>query len=62
MIIIILLYNNNMPIHKTKLEFDPFHIDPEVLQKMDDHNKREKALRDKYLKMQLKLKKRAKII
>ena len=57
MIIIILLYDNNMPIHKTQLEFDPFHIDPEVLQKMDHHNKREKSLRDKYLKMKLKLKK-----
>ena len=46
-----------MPIHKTKLEFDPFHIDSEVLQKMDHHNKLEKDLRDKYLKMKLKLKK-----
>ena len=46
MIIIILLYNNNMP--SKKLSFDPNYIDasPEVLIEMDKSNKIYKALRD----------------
>ena len=56
MIIIILLYNNNMPYKK--LSFDPNYIDasPEVLIEMDKSNKIYKALRDKQKKIEKKMK------